>query len=373
MNISNFFYCIASYNNRAFQVSDINEEFKDNEYIFSRLLTCIFSIFLCAVFIFFNNYSNYQKSIIIFYMIYKSLDAFIDIFFGIFQKHMKMIYIGISYIIRALSTLFVFIIIGLIYDLLTSIIGLTVVTLLILLLFDIPFSKKIVKYNFFPINKKQILLLLLKCFPLMMVILIFTFISSYSRYQLEKIHGTEALGIYSSVIAPSLILQVLSAFVIIPLINVFTACLKEANVKKYLFIFFLCCLFNISITVIFYIFSVIFGNWGISILFNNKLNDFSYLLPNAFLISGLMSFMWLFNYVFSTIRDLKGILIGSIIGAIVCLFTTNNLLNKYNLDGANYLMIISLSASILYLFIRFFWFIKTKKFQILINKGEENV
>ena len=49
MNITNFFATFALYNIRFFQVSDVTGEYKDSEYIMARVVTCVASIFLCAI------------------------------------------------------------------------------------------------------------------------------------------------------------------------------------------------------------------------------------------------------------------------------------------------------------------------------------
>jgi len=64
--------------------------------------------------------------------------------------------------------------------------------------------------------------------------------------------------------------------------------------------------------------------------------------------------MWFLNIIFITMRDIKGILIGNIIGAVICLLLTNDFLVKFNLIGANYIMILCQSAAIVFLLIKFY-------------------
>jgi len=358
MSFTGIFHSIAVYNIRSFQVSDINNEYNDNIYIMARIITCIISIILCLIFLIIIKYTYIQRIIIITYMIFRSNEAFIDVLHGIDQKHWRMDYISISLIIRGISMLSVFIILGLFFELYFAIIGMVIITFLIGFLFDIQKTKKLT--NIFLKFDKRIFILLKQCFPLMLVILIGVLILSYSRYSIERLLGTEALGIYASVSAPALIIQVAASFIFLPLINVFASYLKEINFKKYINIFIIISIALLLISIFIYIIFVLFGDFCLSILFGDSIKPYSYLLSGAVIVAGLTAFMWFMNMIFSTIRDIKGILIGNILGLIICLIFTNIFLNNYGLIGANYIMILSQGIAVLFLFIRFFWFVKFK-------------
>lgn len=358
MNITNIFYCTSTYNIRAYQVSDIRGEYSDSEYMLARFLTCTASVVLCTIFIIVINYQGMQRSIIFCYMLFRANEAFIDVLHGIDQKHWRMDYIGISFIARGVSMLVAFIVLGWLWGFLAAVIGMLVVTSFVNLFYDLPRAKKLAKSLHF--TASCLFSLLKRCFPLMLVMLISTFIVSYSRYSLERIHGTEALGIYASVIAPTVIVQLSATFIFSPLINLFASYLNEANEKSFITIFSLCCVSIFGITLIIYIASLKLSEWGLSLLFGDSIRPYAHLLSGAVIVAGLTAYMWFMNMLFSIIRDMKGILYGNVIGALICFAITDALLIKYGLAGANYTMIISQGIAVFYLFIRFFWFFKTK-------------
>jgi len=342
---------------RTFQVTDIKNEYSDNIYITSRFLTCFFSILLCTIYIYFLKFSLYQFSIILSYMIFRCIEAFVDVIHGINQKKWRMDYIGISFLIRGFSTLLIFSLLSFLYkNLLISIIGILLISLLLILIYDIPKIK--IKLNIFSQNYLNILSLLIKCFPLMIVILINTFIISFARYSIERKYGVEALGIYSSVITPTIVIQLLAYFIFTPLINIFADYIKKLKYKYFIMLFLFSCLFIFIITIIIYFFSFIFGEYGLLFLFGNSILNYSYLLPEAVIVAGITAILMFMNIIFSTIRDIRGILYGNLIGLIICIILINYILNKYELSGGNYILIISLGTSAIYLFIRFFWFFK---------------
>jgi len=364
MNITNFFFCISSYNIRTFQVSDIKNEYTDNEYIINRYLTCGISLLLCILFIFIIDYTFIQRCIIIFYMIFRCNEAYIDVLHGIDQKHWRMDFIGISLIIRGISMLVIFIIIGKVFDLLPAIIGMAVITLLIGIIFDTLKIKKISVIKKYKLN--NIFHLLKQCFPLMLVILIGTFIVSFSRFSVERIYGAEALGIYASVITPAVFIQLTATFLFAPLINIMADCLKNSNLKQFIKVFIYTCIFIFGLTLIAYITVSFIGEWVLVKLFGEEIRPYAYILNGAIIISGLTAFVWLMNIAFTTIRDIKGILIGNILSMVICIIITNYFLVKFYLIGANYVMIICLSSTLIYLFIKLYINIKIN------NKGNKH-
>ena len=194
----------------------------------------------------------------------------------------------------------------------------------------------------------------------MIVLAIITMIVSYARYSLERIHGTEALGIYASVANPTLIVQVAAFPLFAPLGNLFADCIKEGNKNRFLKAFTVSSVAIIGIVIACACASFFIGEWGLRILYDNELAQHAYLLPGAFVVSGLVSYIWLMNLVFTAARDIKGLFIGNLIGAVICLATSGFFLNRFGIEGANHVVILSQSIAAVLLIIRLLWYIKYK-------------
>ena len=50
MSVCNIFAMIANYGLRAFQVSDIQSKYSDNDYVLSRVITVSFALVLCLIY-----------------------------------------------------------------------------------------------------------------------------------------------------------------------------------------------------------------------------------------------------------------------------------------------------------------------------------
>ena len=196
----------------------------------------------------------------------------------------------------------------------------------------------------------------------MLVVFIGTMIVSFSRYSIERILGTDDLGIYATATAPAMIVQIAVAMIFAPLINLFADSLKNKRKDRFITIFFLAFGGTILFTFILAAGSHFYGEWGLNILYNDEIITTSaYLLTEAVFVAGLTASLWLLNYAFSATRDLKGILIGNIIGMIACLAGTDYFLIRLGLAGANYIMIISQGIAVTFLVLRLFWFIRKKR------------
>jgi len=367
MNITNFFATVALYNVRFFQVSDIKGEFNDGEYVMTRVMTCIAAILLCAVFVLIVDFTALQRAIILSYMVFRIIESFIEVLHGIDQKNWRMDYIGISMITRGISMLTAFIILVWFFDLLTAFIGMSIVTLLIGLLYDVRKTKKLLQFSSYA--WKQIISLLKRCFPLMLVTLSGAVIISYSRFMIERVFDEELLGIYIPVTAPAILIQVAISMLFPTLSNLFTDCLKRGDKTRFIKIFAGFSAIIVAIALLAAGASVFIGEWGLNFLYNDPvLTSYVSLLPGAMIVVGLTAYLWFLNMVFASIRDIKGVFISNMIGVIVCLATVQLLLVRFELAGANYVMIISQGVAVICMLIRFFRFVKVKKFKELLIK-----
>ena len=358
MTITNAFTIIALYSIRAYQVSDINEVYSDSDYVTARLTTCAGAILLCAIFILFDDLSSTQRLIIFCYMIFRANEALIDVFHGIDQKHWRMDYICVSQVVRGVLKLITFVVLLWMFDLLTAIIGMTVITMAVGFLYDIPKAKKLATFRLQA--SKQIISLLKRCFPLMLSLLIVTAILSFARYLLQQIEGTEALGVYATATTPTIIIPVVALLIFNPLTKPLADLLNKKNKAGYLKVFALALSLIVGITTGAAVVSHFFGAWGLGILFDDSVVPYAYLLAGAAVAAGLTGLLWYMNVIFTTIGDLKGLFVCKLIGLIICLTTAGMFIENFGLIGTNYVMIVSQGVAALLLFIRLFWYINRR-------------
>ena len=353
MTVTNVFWCVAAYSIRAFQVSDIHGEYTDSTYFSARLVTCVAALLLCVVCAAAAGYSAHQIAVIAGYMVFRANEAFIDVLHGMDQKDWRMDYIGISFILRGVAMLAVFVVLQWAWGLLPAIAGMVAVTMLIGLCFDLVKTRKLASFAaHLPRNPEWSLLR--ACWPLAAVGILNALLMPYSRHAIEKTLGTVQLGAYSSVAAPALIIQAGVTFMMSPLINVFSEHVKSGAWQRFNRLVLLCAGCVLGMTTVIAVVAHLWGEWILILVFGDTIRPYAYLFSGAVVVSGLTAGIWLLNIVFTTLRCLRDVLIGNAIGIAVCLLTATWLLTKQGLMGANTTLILSQGVAMVFLLGRYF-------------------
>ena len=80
-------YTLAMYSGRLCQVTDIKNKITDKDYIVNRTLTCIIMLIGAAGFLLIQQYSGFKTTIFALLAIFKGIEAFSDILYGVMQKN----------------------------------------------------------------------------------------------------------------------------------------------------------------------------------------------------------------------------------------------------------------------------------------------
>ena len=356
MSITNFIVCIANYNLRTFQVSDSKNEFSNNVYVTSRVFTCMISLVFCWIFVLVAGFSTLQQKVVMAFMVYRACEAFLDVLHGINQKNWRMDINGVSFAARGVASVAGFMLLGWIGGVLWGVVGMLAVIVLVGVMYDYPKTKQHTKLSL--CYDIRIVQLLKTCFPLMIVLLVSNFAGAFSRFTVDRIYGTEALGAFSAVVAPTMIVQVAAIFVFAPLVNILTSCLNESKLKEFFKVFTLFGAVIFGFVLLAYVIVLVAGEWGLVFLFGDSIKPYAFLLPSAIVASGIIALMWYMNLVLIIIRDIRGLLYGNIMAAFICLVLVEVFLIEFGLIGANYIMIVCQGIVIVFFSIRAYCFIR---------------
>ena len=167
ISITNIFHAISLFGMRSYQLSDYNDRFSSEEYIRSRIVTSVCSFIFCTVFVLCNRaYDAEQMMVIVIYMIFRVIEALIDVIQGIQQKNDRVDYIAVSCFVRGTVSLIAFVICMILTkSLIISVSVMCISTAFVLFLYDWP---KCLRFeNYVRRWKKNNLWKLLKdCLPL---------------------------------------------------------------------------------------------------------------------------------------------------------------------------------------------------------------
>ena len=340
VSITNVFYCISLYGVRNYQVSDIKCEYSDADYFTLRTITSIIGFVLFIVTIKTLHYDFEINSCCIIYMLYKIGEAFSDLLFGFNQKYDKYKNIAISYTLKGVGTLVLFIFtLYFTKDLFKTIISNVVVYFTIIFLFDWKNLRKNVSIQF---KTDKIITLLKICFPLMLYICLVPYLNFITRYFVELNYGTDNLGYYSSVTMIVSVLSTLtnSVFVtVIPRISSLYINKSYNAIKKLIRKTLL--IFSVLLIVIM-ILAYLLGPFAFKIVFGKEILNYMYLLPFTVLTSFALSVVSFSSSVLISFHKNKFVLICNLCAIIICTLSINGFIKFFGMNGSLISMFIAL-------------------------------
>lgn len=339
---------ISHYRTYTYQISDLHQQYKVNEYLTFRMLTCSFCLVITMGYAFVTCSSGSLTTIFLF-TIWKLASMLIDVFHAVDQQKHRMDFIGKSLAFQGVFSLLVFITIYPISNSLELAMGLMAVSaVIVLIVFDIPKTRSIESFSLNPeINRIKALLLV--CLPAVIANIAYSASSSLPRQFLANIMGNDSLGIYASIAAPVAILQTGAAYIYNPLIGYFAEMYDAGDYKGFRSLLFkaiggvLLLGFSASVLLVF------LGPSLLTILYGAKIRQFSnllFLLVPASLGLGLTGFM---NDLLVALRAFKHGLISSVIALLTVVALSNPLIEAFGMNGTSISMILSSTLSFSYM------------------------
>lgn len=340
ISFTNIFYFIALFGVRNFQVTDINHEFSDRDYLTSRHITSGIALILFVIAMFCMKFNHITVLCCLLYMIFKIFEGYTDVIFGIWQNHDGYFEILISYIGKGLLTIIGFCAGLYFFDLPVAIAIQAFLYFLFIVIYDGNEIKKLVKN--FEIKTGQYKKMLIPCIPLMIYGLIVPYLNFLSRYVVELKFGTEILGYYSSITMVFTVMSTLmgSIFVtILPKIAYLYQTGKYKELNKYIAIA------NFGIIgfgIICVVLGMLLGDFVFSILFGKQILSYMYLLTPTIIASIILSLVSLTSSILISFRKNTLMLWINIIGVVVCTLSISFIVDAWGLVGALFALMISL-------------------------------
>lgn len=350
MSVGNLMYSIALFGMRNFQVSDIAEEYRNGVYIASRIITCFASVVIGAVYVLCMSYTAEQRWCIGIYCVFKASEALYDVYAGISQKVWRMDYIGKSWVTKGLFTFAAFC--GVLYftkNIVFAILAMTAVSFAVILLYDIPKNREIAEISILW-KGKEIVSLLYKCIPLLVYSMLTTAIATVPRLILEKFCGGYALGIYGSVAAPTMIVQMGASYIYSPFITLFAERYHHKDKKGFWKAFRNCFLAIAVLSVCAMIGGKLLGRWGLMLLYGEEVAVHEALLLPLIVATILTAILWLFCGILTVVREFKGLIIGNVAAVLFSAVCSLVLIPRLEMQGATIALIIALGISCCILF-----------------------
>jgi len=341
------FGILAMYNTRQYQVSDVTGEYSDQTYIRSRLAAMVIAFAICFAGVVLNGYSLYKSAVILLYMLHKCGEAWIDVYHGIDQKHGRMDYVCYSYLMRAILMLVSFC--GVLYlteNLVLAVGSMTFATFAAAYVYDKRIAERFME-KVSGVDKEALKKLMLAMLPLVVVAVTNNLSISLPKYFLERYYDDAALGYYSSVATPSLIVQVGAQTIFIPLITPLADRLKDNDKRGFVDILKKVSVVCFVLSVLALIGSALFGEWFLVLMFQEEIRPYVYLFVPVIISTLLISINASLFPVCTVLREIKGQLAVGICGVLASLAASVFFVKKYSMDGVVIALLITLAVQII--------------------------
>ena len=184
---------------RAVQATDAKDTYEFGHYFGLRLVTSLIAIFLASVIAFIGHYDVQTSWIIVLIALSKGIESISDIVFGLLQKHERMDRIALSQILKGpLSLVVLAIILWLTGSLISSMIGLIVTWLSLLVFYDLANARYFARV--FPqMNWGRLWRLVKLSLPLGIVMMLVSLNPNIPRYFIEGHLGADQLGYFAAI------------------------------------------------------------------------------------------------------------------------------------------------------------------------------
>lgn len=350
MTTSSSFSAISLFSMRNYQVSDIQGEFNTSNYVGSRVLTCVFAFIMCSI-VGFSNNSIKQALCINAFMLVRVAEAMVDVLHGINQKYDRYDYIGKSYIFRGVVTVSFFAGGFLLCDNLPAILYcMALANLVIAIFYDYINTNKLEKIVM-KVFSGQTYRLLKKCAP----IVVFTFLLSLEnlipKTILQQYYGTEALGVYSSIASPTLIVQVFASVVFNPFLPRFTLVYNSGDMKQFKKMLHNIYLLLLGLCIVVLVGATLLGKVGLTILFGKEILEYYSLFLPIVGCTALTAIVYVGSAIIIALRKINLLLCGMVLDFIICVLLTKPIVLQFEKNGVSIIQLITLSLYIVFMLV----------------------
>ena len=350
LSLTNVFTNIAYFCIRNFQVSDSRNKYSTDTYVTHRVVMTVLALGSYTVFVLLNGYSFYLTVFLILFMVYRVSEAVVDVFHGIDQRSWRLDTAGQSFLTRGILTLAAFVIVEkLTGNLVVTTLVMLVAAYGVILFFDIPRAAKLEPFSV-RLDKKEwpaLIALTRECLPLFIYAICLNAVVPIPRYFLEKLQGSEVLGFYASVAIPASVIQLLASYVFNTFTGLFSEYREKGQKKEFMALFWKLTAVVCAIVVLAVGGSVLLGEWALTLVFNESIRPYAYLLVPTVVCCGIIAMIWFVGTVLVVLRDMKGLLFGAAAGAVVCAAVSYPCILIWGVDGVNVSLFISSVVSLL--------------------------
>lgn len=326
-------YIIGVYAGRIFQVTE-KEKINDKEYILNRISTTLIMILVSVGFVVVKQYDIYKASIFIIICLYKALEAFSDVLYGILQKNDLLYKVGKSFFAKAGLSLLAFLIVEIITkNLVIASSMIVLANVLIILVYDfvnvrnvIEKKQEIKSANVFRIYKTGFFIFAISFLGL--------YIMNAPKYAIDDYLSEHIQAIYGIIIMPATVIGLFAQFIIHPYLNTIVDFYQSGNIKEIKKLVGKIILAIAILGVICMVGVYLLGIPVLELIYGIELKEYKWNLVAIIFASTLSVIGTVYSSVLTTIRETFVQFIIYVVVTLLAIITSYILTQQFEINGA---------------------------------------
>lgn len=329
-------YYIGTYAGRVYQVTNVNDSITDSDFIIHRAITCVMMVFISLMYCFISGYSLYKFTVVILLCIYKSLEAFSDVLYGVVQKNNNLYQVGISLTIKSVFALILFVVVDIVTrNIVYSILFAILAWILVIVLYDFKNVNYVSKFKLhFNISSLR------DIFKNGFFVFIINFLSSYivnaPKYALDGRASNELQAIFGIILMPATLISLGVQYFIQPFLEQLTSSFKNNDKKAFNKVVIKLLFITSGLGVICLIGAYILGIPVLSLVYGLELSAYLFELEIIIFGSILFALSLILSSALITVRYNFIQFIVFVITSVFGFFISIILITRFSIDGAAY-------------------------------------
>lgn len=360
-------YSLGIYVGRIYQVTELNKKITDKDYIVHRIFTTVLMPLLVVFFCIFRGY--YLEKIIVFILltVYKALDAFSDVIYGVLQKDGKLHIAGKSLFMKSLLSVIIFLITDIITkNMIISILLMIFICIILLIVYDFKNCYNLIDFKV-KTNYKNVLSIFKDGFFVFAISFLSIYVLNSPKYSIDTFLQENYQTIFGIIVMPATVIGLISTFLIHPYLNNIKELYEQRNKKDFSkilkkIIFYIAMLGCISVILAYFI-----GTQVLGFIYGINLLQYKVELAIIIIAATIYTMGTICSSFLTVVRETFSQFIIYIIVSILAFIISNFLTKKYEIDGA----VIAYFVIMLIQFLLYIIYTKIKINKIFDEKNEE--
>lgn len=354
---------------RNYQSTDLAEKYCFGHYLTFRILTCLIMIVISIGYILYYQYVDEKAYVIMVICIYKAIEAFSDVFEGLYQQRERIDLSGKAMAFRVIFSTAIFIfVLYITRDLLLACGMMTITSLIFCLAYNLHVAQKFAKVEL-TWDVHRFFHIFIECIPLALGAFMIMYIANAPKYAIDRYLDLNTQNIFSILFMPAFIINLFSLFVFRPMLTSITVAWTHYDKSSYFSILKRGFLWMLLVTAVCVGGAYLLGIPILSLLYKIDLTPYRYELVMIMLGGGLNAMMTIFRFSLTAMREQNISLLAFVLSFIGAIVFTPYLVQHYAIRGACY----SYLLSMLVMNIVFFFIIVFKVRKWMLNANTERM